>query len=150
MDCLADEIVLKIIDELRDDHTALVNLAKACKHFYAMTEAYRFRKVHLRTKGDYLLLEGHLQSKDSLRDMVETLIIGPTREIWKKDFWDLKQTTRWIPNLKHLLIRYPQGVVESRHEALFYSIRGSFQFYPPVLRSCKFIIQVLLDVMKSH
>jgi len=147
---LANEILLKIIDELRDDRTALVNLAKTCKHFYAMTEAHRFRKVHLRTKGDLLLLKGHLQSNYFLHNMVETLVIGPEQMIRKEDFWQLKQTAKWFRGLEHLSIRYPQQAVTTNHEELFYSIKGSHQFIPAALRSCKFIIQILVDVLKNH
>ncbi|KIV82411.1 hypothetical protein PV11_04526 [Exophiala sideris] len=136
---LANEIVLKIIDELRDDRTALVNLAKTCKHFYAMTEAHRFRKVHLRTKGDLLLLKGHLQSNYFLHNMVETLVIGPEQTIRKEDFWQLKQTAKWFRGLQHLSIRYPQQAVTTNHEQLFYPIKGSHQFIPAMLRSCTLV-----------
>ncbi|KAI1619663.1 hypothetical protein EDD37DRAFT_642834 [Exophiala viscosa] len=150
MDCLAYEIALKIVDEIRDDRTALVNLAKTCKHFYAMTEAHRFRKVHLRTKSDYLLLFRHLQSKDSLRNMVETLVIGPELEMPTPDFWLLRRTIRRFPRLKDLLFRYPEEMDADHFERLesyYATSRQAQSMTTNTLRSCTL---VLFDEIDPH
>lgn len=134
-----DDVVVTIIKELKDDRTTLVNLARTCKHFYALTEPYRFRKIHLRNEFDAFLLHEHFKKKDSLRHMVDTLVIAPKKNGQVQDFWLLEQAITKLPRLQNLFIRFPNKPIARYYRDFFYVRRWTDNLAFTALRSCKFI-----------